>query len=459
MSLSGLATDSTQCPALLVSSPASGQGKTLVTAALARRHRRAGRRVRVFKCGPDFLDPMILERASGAPVHQLDLFMVGEEECRRLLHEAARDADVILVEGVMGLYDGDPSAADLAARFGLPVLAVLDGSAMAQTFGALVLGLARYRSDTRLLGVLANRVGSARHGEMLEESLPNGIAWLGALARDPDLAFPERHLGLLQANEIADLDARLDRAAASLPDGADWLPEAVTFTPPAPHMAPTRALEGHTIAVARDAAFGFIYPANIACLEALGARISYFSPLEDTALPACDAVWLPGGYPELHAERLSANISLIADIHRHHCVGKPILAECGGMLFCLETLAPREGAPVAMAGLLPGDAALQPRLAALGLQEVALKGGSLRGHTFHYSTMETSLSPIAQSRSPRGRTGEGVFESGRLTATYMHLYFASAPEATALLFQKSATRADADRPADGTGPTPQPAKA
>ncbi|QVM83121.1 cobyrinate a,c-diamide synthase [Novosphingobium decolorationis] len=459
MSPCGPATESAQCPALLVSAPASGQGKTLVTAALARRHRRAGRRVRVFKCGPDFLDPMILERASGAPVHQLDLFMVGEEECRRLLHEAAQDADVILVEGVMGLFDGDPSAADLAARFGLPVLAVLDGSAMAQTFGALVLGLARYRSDTRLLGVLANRVGSARHGEMLEESLPEGIAWLGALARDPDLAFPERHLGLLQADEIADLDARLDRAAASLPDGADWLPEAVTFSAPARRPVPARSLEGHTIAVARDAAFGFIYPANIACLEALGARIVYFSPLEDTALPACDAVWLPGGYPELHAQRLSANTPLITDLQSHHRAGKPILAECGGMLFCLETLAPRESASVPMAGLLPGHAALQPRLAALGLQEVALEGGSLRGHTFHYSTMETSLSPIAQSRSPRGRAGEDVFASGRLTATYMHLYFASAPDATALLFQKSATRAGAESPADSTGRTPQPARA
>lgn len=240
MSPCGPATDSAQCPALLVSAPASGQGKTLVTAALARRHRRAGRRVRVFKCGPDFLDPMILERASGAPVHQLDLFMVGEEECRRLLHEAAQDADVILVEGVMGLYDGDPSAADLAARFGLPVLAVLDGSAMAQTFGALVLGLARYRSDTRLLGVLANRVGSARHGEMLEESLPDGIAWLGALARDPDLAFPERHLGLLQADEIADLDARLDRAAASLPEAQTGCPKPSPF-PPRPDAQSPRA--------------------------------------------------------------------------------------------------------------------------------------------------------------------------------------------------------------------------
>jgi cobyrinic acid a,c-diamide synthase len=201
----------------MVSAPASGLGMTLLTAALARLHRDAGRRVRVFKCGPDFLDPMILERASGAPVYQLDLFMVGEEECRRLLHEAASAADVILVEGAMGLYDGNPSAADLAQRFGLPVLAVIDASGMAQTFGAVAHGLASYRPEVRVAAVLANRVGSAGHGAMLEAGLPDGVQWLGALQRDAELALPERHLGLVQASEIADLEARIARAAAALP--------------------------------------------------------------------------------------------------------------------------------------------------------------------------------------------------------------------------------------------------
>ena len=192
------------CPALLVSAPASGQGKTLVTAAVARRHRNAGRRVRVFKCGPDFLDPMVLEQASGAPVYQLDLFMCGEEECRKLLHAAAQEADLILVEGVMGLFDGTPSAADLAAHFGLPVMAVIDGSAMAQSFGALALGLASYRDDISVKAVLGNRVGSDRHAAMLEESLKGDIQWLGTLPRDQDIELPERHLGIVQASEIAD---------------------------------------------------------------------------------------------------------------------------------------------------------------------------------------------------------------------------------------------------------------
>ena len=212
-----------RCPALLIAAPASGQGKTTVTAALARHYANRGLRVRVFKCGPDFLDPMILARACGAAVDSLDLWLVGEEECRRRLWQAAGEADLILVEGVMGLFDGTPSAADLARRFGVPVLAVIDGSAMAQTFAAIAHGLASFQSDLPFAGVLANRVGSARHGEILQDSLPAHLPWYGALPRTAAIELPSRHLGLVQAAELADLDARLDAAAAALaqsPEGA-----------------------------------------------------------------------------------------------------------------------------------------------------------------------------------------------------------------------------------------------
>ncbi|MBQ1764642.1 MAG: cobyrinate a,c-diamide synthase, partial [Aquincola sp.] len=205
-----------RCPAMLIAAPASGQGKTSVTAALARLHRRAGRRVRVFKTGPDFLDPMVLAQASGQPVQQLDLWMGGEGHCRALLHEAASQADLILVEGVMGLHDGEPSTADLALRFGLPVLAVIDGSAMAQTFGALALGLAQYRPGLAWAGVLANRVAGEGHARMLRDSLPPHLAWWGALPRDEGLSLPERHLGLVPAAELADLAQRIERAADAL---------------------------------------------------------------------------------------------------------------------------------------------------------------------------------------------------------------------------------------------------
>ncbi len=223
-----------RCPALLISAPASGQGKTTATAALARHYRNRSLRVRVFKTGPDFLDPMILEQASGAPVYQIDLWMGGETHCRQLLHSAAAEADLILVEGVMGLFDGLTSSADLARTLGLPVLAVIDGSAMAQSFGAIAHGLASYRPGLELFGIIANRVGSEGHAEMLRESLPSGIRWLGALARDADAALPSRHLGLVQAAELQDLEQRLERIAGQLAGIDPPLPAAVTFSAPEP---------------------------------------------------------------------------------------------------------------------------------------------------------------------------------------------------------------------------------
>ena len=221
-----------QCPALFISAPASGQGKTTVTAALARLHRNAGRRVRVFKTGPDFLDPMILQVACGEPVDALDLWMVGEAECRRLLHAAASRADLILIEGVMGLFDGTPSGADLARLFGIPVLAVIDGSAMAQTFAAIAHGLATFQPSLPFAGVFANRIGSDRHAEILRASLPESIRWYGAIKRSLEVELPSRHLGLLQSAEIADLDQRLDRAAQMIAiTGAAELPPADRYCP------------------------------------------------------------------------------------------------------------------------------------------------------------------------------------------------------------------------------------
>lgn len=426
------------CRALLVSAPASNQGKTTVTAALARRAHQQGRRVRVFKTGPDFIDPSILERASGAPVYQLDLWMVGQTECRQRLAAAARESELILVEGVMGLFDGEPSSADLAQRFGLPVLAVIDGSAMAQTFGALAEGLARYRPGLRVHGVVANRVAGERHAQMLRDSVRAPLHFLGALPRDPALALPERHLGLVLADELADLDARLDAAAGALGTSAtigfDSIPT-VDFD--APHAAPIpRLLEGLRIAVARDAAHSFVYPANLDTLGALGARIEFFSALEDQGLPACDAIWLPGGYPELHARRLADNTRMQFALRAHHAAGRPLLAECGGMMGLFDTLTDRQGQVHRVAGLMPGSTTMQPRLQALGLQTVQTPEGELRGHSFHYSRCDTALAPWLRATNPNGgATAEPVYRDKRLTASYVHFYFASNPVATAALFR------------------------
>ena len=423
------------CPALLIAAPASGQGKTTVTAGLARYHRNRGRIVRIFKTGPDFLDPMILARASGQPVYTLDLWMVGERDCKALLYQAAQEADLILIEGVMGLFDGTPSSADLAALFGVPVLALINAHAMAQTFGAVAYGLAHYRPGLPFAGVLANRVAGPGHAALLAESLPPELRYYGGLPRDGEIALPDRHLGLVQAVEIADLENRLEAAAALIAktDLAE-LPSPVTF--PAATMAPLPPLlQGVRIGIARDTAFAFLYPANLDTLRGLGAELAFFSPLTDRNLPDVDSVYLPGGYPELHLDALASNTALREALHRHHQAGKPLYAECGGLLYLLESLADQQGNRAAMLGLLPGHAALQAKLAGLGMQSVTLPGGELRGHTFHHSRLETPLEPLAYGRRQRdGKPGEAVYRVGRLTASYLHLYFASNPAAAARLF-------------------------
>jgi cobyrinic acid a,c-diamide synthase len=427
--------------ALLIAAVASGQGKTTVTAALARKLVRLGKRVRVFKCGPDFIDPMLLERASGAPVRTLDLWMVGPEQCREQLAQAATEADVILIEGVMGLYDGTPSSADLAREFGVPVMAVIDASSMAQTAGALVHGLRDY-GPVDMAGVIANRVASENHGKMVAASLRD-IPLFGTMPRQTR-SLPERHLGLVLPGEITDIDQLLDTLADQLVfDEAAWdrlraIDIASKITPVAGSTAPP-ALAGKTIAIARDAAFMFLYPANLDTLRALGATLTFFSPLADEAVPAdADAVYLPGGYPELHAQALSQAGAWRASIRAAHAAGVPIVAECGGMMALAESLADHSGATWRMAGLLPGSVAMQPRLAGLGPQGLPTAQGILRGHTFHYSKLETTVQAAAHTiKHPSALPGEAVYRAGSLTASYFHAYFPSNPAAVAALFLRS----------------------
>lgn len=420
------------CPALLVAAPASGQGKTTVVAALARLHTRQGRRVSVFKCGPDFLDPQIHAVASGRPCYNLDLGMCGETDARWRLAQAAEDSDLILIEGVMGLFDGQPSAANIASLFGIPVMALIDARAMAQTFGAVAHGLATYRPGLPFAGVLANRVGSPRHAEMLEQSLPAGMGWYGALPRSED-SLPERHLGLMQAAEIDDLESRLDKLADELAKtGAGQLPPAVEFADATPPLiAPL--LAGKRLAIARDAAYGFIYPANLDTLRALGAELVFFSPIAGDSLPACDAVWLPGGYPELHGKALSQNQALWTALKVHVAIGKPLLAECGGLMTLFEQIIDKAGVSHNFGGILPGRAVMQNRLAALGIQNADLPEGQISGHTFHYSKSETPLTPLLRARTPDGRDGEAIYRMLRSTASYVHIYFPSNPIAVAHL--------------------------
>ncbi len=414
-----------ECPALLIAAPASGQGKTTLTAALARYHARQGKRVRVFKTGPDFIDPTIHQLASGHPAYQLDLWMVGEKDCQALLYQAAQDSDLILIEGVMGMFDGTPSSADLAKRFGLPIVAVIDASAMAQTFGALCFGLSHYDVDLTVAGVVANRVASERHEQLLRESLRPDTRLLAVLPREETITMPERHLGLQLAQEQSDLSQRLDAAADLLIDSElAQLPVAVSFEPAELQTLEPR-LKGKRIAIARDAAFAFVYPANLDTLKRLGAELCFFSPLDDDRVPDCDGLYLPGGYPELHGAALSNNASMMDSI-RATVERVPSLAECGGMLYLLQGLEDRDQQVHDLCGVIPTQARLNSKVAGLGSLKAELNGHLVRGHTFHYSSLhnDPGFGDYCQSNLT-GRNTEGIYRSRSLLASYAHWYFPS----------------------------------
>ncbi|MEQ1530402.1 MAG: cobyrinate a,c-diamide synthase [Methylococcales bacterium] len=422
------------CPAYLITAPASGQGKTSVTAAIARYHSQQGLRVRCFKTGPDFIDPGILAKASGQAVYNLDTWIMGSAHCRQLLYEAAAESDLILVEGVMGLFDGKPSSADLAELFGLPILPVIDASAMAQTFAALLYGLANFRRSLAVIGAVANFVASAYHAELLQTGVPEGLP-LACLLRNPELGLPERHLGLQIAEEITDIEQRLNHLADAIKDTClAELPKAVEFLAPNNPAKLPLLLQGKTIAVARDAAFCFLYEQNLRCLTDMGAKLLFFSPLADAKLPLADAIYLPGGYPELYAQALAANTVLRTHIQAHIAANKPLLAECGGMLYLAESLCDSKGRAFSMLGVLPGAAIMHSKLSGIGSEQVELDGQIIRGHTFHYSTLQTALPSLTRAKTADGRDGEAVYRLGPVLASYLHFYFPANPEAIAKLF-------------------------
>jgi cobyrinic acid a,c-diamide synthase len=239
----------------------------------------------------------------------------------------------------------------------------------------------------------------------------------------------------VQAEEIADLDARLNNMADMLAAAApDLLPTPVAFHPSAQKNIPEKILKNKRIAIARDSAFAFLYNANVDCLRELGAELVFFSPLEDKKLPECDAVYLPGGYPELHLDVLAENSDMKQSLTDHHAANKPLVAECGGLLYLLDSLTDKNGAQAAMVGLLTGNAVMQKKLANLGLHSVELPEGVVRGHTYHHSMTESALTPLTMTEGKRGKA-EPVYREGRLHASYLHMYFPSNPDAIARLFQ------------------------
>ncbi|MFA0440867.1 cobyrinate a,c-diamide synthase [Vibrio sp. 10N.222.51.C12] len=426
----------TCCPALVITAPSSGSGKTTVVAAIARYFTNLGKQVRVFKTGPDFIDPAFLAIASKNPVYQLDFWMCGESHCTQLVAKAAQDADLILIEGVMGMFDGQCSSADIAARFDIPVLAVIDAGKMAHTFGAIAHGLATYRSDIKMFGVFANRVGSEAHSKMLSQSLPDNLEYFGFLPKNADISLPERHLGLVQAQELFDIEQRLDHLATLIGQSGNLtLPPSICFE--LQHDEHTAMpLQSVRIAIAKDNAFSFIYQANIELLRSMGAELYFFSPINRESLPNCDALYLPGGYPELYLEELAQNVELLNQVREHINLNKPVLAECGGMLFLNQSLTDSQGNRGELVGALHADSIMQTKLTALGLVEGLFTPiDSLRGHTFHYSKTISHEQILCNPVSQRGKVLDPVWVKGNVIASYVHWYFPSNAALVATLFR------------------------
>ncbi len=428
---------------LMIAAPRSGGGKTTLTLGLLRAFRRRGAAVVGLKSGPDYIDPAFHAAASGAPGVNLDAWAMPSALISSLAAEACGGRALALCEASMGLFDGVPApagrsgaSADVAALMRLPVLLALDVSGQAQSAAAVVKGCATYDDRVRVAGVVLNRVGSERHRRLAAEAIEAlDLPVVGALPRSDALALPERHLGLVQAGETEALEARLEAIADFVEAHVDLeriraLADPLRFSP-APPDAPALRPPGQRIALARDAAFSFIYPHLISGWRRAGAEIATFSPLADEPPPAgCDVCWLPGGYPELHAGRLAAN-DRFRDGLRSFAETRPIHGECGGYMALGQVLVDALGAPHAMAGLLGVTTSFAKRRMTLGYREARLSadcalgraGAVVKGHEFHYATVaETGGdAPFALVTDAYGAPpAPAGSRRGRITGSFFH---------------------------------------
>ncbi|HWF94189.1 MAG TPA: cobyrinate a,c-diamide synthase [Xanthobacteraceae bacterium] len=436
---------------LIVAAARSGAGKTVITLALLAALRRRGVAVRAAKTGPDYIDPGFHAAATGAAGCNLDSWAMPPALLDALVVEALSGAEILVIEGVMGLFDGVTGApgrcgttADLAARFALPVLLVLDVAGQSQSAAAVLRGFATHDPAVRIAGVILNRVGSERHQALVSDAItalrpPTPIPVLGCVPRAAALELPERHLGLVQAREHADLDRWLDRLADMAERHLDLDAVMAGAAPlPRPQLTPsgggaTAALPvpGQRIALAHDQAFSFVYPHLLDGWRRAGAEIVTFSPLADEPPPDdCDAGWLPGGYPELHAGALAAAARFRAGLARF-AQTRPIHGECGGYMVLGESLTDADGKHHAMTGLLGHATSFAQRKLQLGYREARMlvdspigsAGSAVRGHEFHYATLISSGedAPLADLMDGQGRPlGPSGGRRGRVTGTFFH---------------------------------------
>ncbi|MCJ2013368.1 cobyrinate a,c-diamide synthase [Methylobacterium sp. J-076] len=431
-------------PGLLIAAPRSGSGKTTVTLALMRALSRRGLRVRGAKCGPDYIDPAFHRAATGEPSFNLDSFAMEPDLLDTLAASTAAEADIVLAEGSMGLFDGVRAAenrsganADIAARYGWPVILVIDVSGAAQSAAAVALGCRAYDPRLHIAGVILNKVASPRHRRLVEAGMERaGLPVLGALSREAGLVLPERHLGLVQAGETADLAARLERLAEIAEAGIDLsaLVAAAGGTVPASRGHGLARPPGQRIAVARDEAFSFVYPHMEMGWRGAGAELVPFSPLADEGPPEdCDACWLPGGYPELHAGRIAAARRFL-QATRSFAQTRPVHGECGGYMVLGEAIEDADGVSHPMLGLLPVATSYHRRKLHLGYRVARLtadgplgqRGATLVGHEFHYASV-TSVAPDEGNALARITDAEGTdlgfmgHRLGQVSGSFFHL--------------------------------------
>lgn len=496
-------------PRLLIAGPMSGSGKTTLTAGLIAALAARGLQVAPFKCGPDYIDPSYHALAAGRPCANLDAWMLPPDEIPGVLARRAAGADLALIEGVMGLFDGysgdddTGSSAHIARLTATPVLIVLSVRSMARTAAALVAGLRDFDPRVRVAGIILNHTGGPRHAEMVTRAIEadTGLPVLGALPREETISLPERHLGLVPTAEPGrwqawlaevrahveasiDLDRLLElaRTAPALEvtrrggeamtrgcegkgtqsDGTKMQDDDESMTPGLIASSPHSGIASSPhpgIAIARDEAFSFIYEDNLDLLRAAGARLCFFSPLRDQALPdGTGAIYLCGGFPELYAAQLAANGSMLAALRGAAARELPIYAECGGLMYLTEAVIDAEGVAYPMAGLIPGRSMMTGRLT-LGYRTVRAMADSwlwradetVRGHEFHYSVWEDR--PAATSwlyeRLPdafRPATSPEGARVGSVLASYIHLHFLAAPQLATRFV--AAARVARERPAE-----------
>ncbi len=430
-------------PGLLIAAPRSGSGKTTVALGLMRALTRRGLRVHGAKCGPDYIDPAFHMAATGRPSMNLDSWAMSAELLAALVADTGADSDLVLAEALMGLFDGvegdmggrSGSSADVAALTGWPVLLVLDVSGQSQSAGAVAAGFAAFDPRIRVAGVVLNKVGSERHVRLATAGVAAaGLRVLGALPRGGVPALPERHLGLVQAEEMANLDRRLDALADAVAANLD-LNGIVALAAARPVRAPAASIPfrppGQRVALARDAAFSFVYPHVLAGWRAAGAEIATFSPLVDEAPPDhCDCAWLPGGYPELHAGRIGAASRFLTGLRRF-AETRPVHGECGGYMVLGTSLVDAQGTGHPMADLLGLSTSFAERSLHLGYREavldadgpLGLAGQRIRGHEFHYAKVigTGGDAPFADVTDSAGRPiGDRGARRGNVSGTFFH---------------------------------------